>query len=151
MLFGSVFFPLLPPPIISGRHRLTYHLHPLLTSFTGTERRPTVCCSHPPPASLRFSLCAPHRMPSSAFVYRVVFPPVVALGLHPGPCRPLGVHPLQFPPYICVPPPSLCADPLPVIFWALVLWVSFLREDEGPGRLHSLEVARPGPRPPWRQ
>ena len=76
----------LPPPISSVRHLRTSHLHPLPTSFPGRERRPTGRRPHPPPASLRRSLCTPRRMPESSIVSRIVCPPVAELGLHPGPC-----------------------------------------------------------------
>ena len=63
--------PLLPPPISSVRHLRTSHLHPLPTSFPGTERRPTGRCPHPPPASLRRSLCTQHPTPYACVCLRV--------------------------------------------------------------------------------
>ena len=55
-------------------------------------------------------------------------PPIFDLGLYPGPCWPLGVRLQWFPPSLCIPPPSPCDYPNPVIFWALVsLGVLFTR------------------------
>ena len=110
---------LLPIPISNGRCRRTSQLHPLPTSFTGTECRPTG--SHPQtttPASLRHSLYAPRCIPTSVVASHVVLPPVAALGLHPGPCRPLGVLLSWVSTRICVPTPSPCAALLPFILWA---------------------------------
>ena len=115
-------------PIISGHCRSTTSLQPLPTYFPGTERRPSRRRPHPPPDSLRRSLCAPRRMPASAIVSHVVCSTVSSLGLQPGPCRPIGVQPLRVSRRLCVPPSTLCAAPIPVIIWALVsLGVFFVR------------------------
>ena len=66
--------PLLPPPISIVRHLRTSHLHSLPTSFPGTERRSTGRRPHPPPASLRRSICALRRVPASAVKSCVVHP-----------------------------------------------------------------------------
>ena len=55
--------------------------------------------------------------------------------------------------YICVfvplpVPPCVCSASRHLLFLGICFGVSILCEGEGPGRLHSLAVAHPGPLPP---
>ena len=140
--------PLLPNPISSGHRCSTSQLHPLPTSFTGTGLHPPGLFPHPPPTSLRRLLCAPHRVPASVIVSSIVRPPVAGLSLCPGPYRTLGViqEGLSVSLVSCLPPYVMCRFLSSSGYW--LLWVSILRKEEGPGRLHSLAITRSGPRPP---
>ena len=95
------------------------------------------------------------RVPCVAWLHLLPFlcqfdPPFVAVGLHSGPCRPLGGLPIAGPsasPCTCLVLPKLssksCHHPVLVSVSG-----GFLRKGERPRHLHSLAVARPGPRLP---
>ena len=124
--------------------------HPLPTSSPGTERRPPGRCLHPTPVRpCRLSL---HPAPRSCVccLTHVRSTPVAALGVLPGSCQTMGGSPSRVPPCLCSPTSTfLCVSHFPESSGS---WSSFWgfpssRKGEGPGRLHSLEVARPGPCP----
>ena len=92
-------------------------------------------------------------MPDYTAVSRVRLHPLAVLGLFSGPFRSLGVRPPLVLPRLCVPaylPP--CVNRRLLLssgVWFHSPQVDFFAcEDNGPGRLHSLAVARPSPHPP---
>ena len=110
------------------------------TLSTTVTRQPTPLDYEPCAACLRML-----PFPAS------VFPPFSALGLHTGPCNPLGGYTIVDN-YV-----SLVPLPLPPYFMLRLLgssgsWFLFGRpfscEGERPGRLHSLKISCPSPRPP---
>ena len=140
--------PLLPPPISSGRRRSTSQLHPLPTYFPSPELRPPGRCP-PPPLLASTARSAPRtaclRLPS----YYAPFAPPRCLP-RPAPRSLLapGGSPVAglYSPLVSLLPPRVLRRLLSY-FGSWLLWVSILREDEGPGRLHPLAVARPSPCP----
>ena len=90
-------------------------------------------------------------MPAPAVMTESVLPFVVALGLHPGTCLPLGVHPSCVPPRLCAPEfPSLCVAPLPSILWLLIsfFWCMFHVRARGRGYSTPCQFIVSSPAPP---
>ena len=116
-----------PPtsPTSSGCHRCTSHLHPPPTYFTGTELRLPGCRPPPPPIILRRLLCAPRRVPASTVVSRIDRPPRCHSRTAPRSLSAPGGLPAAGPSASLCPASPLCPATLPVIFWSLVLWVSW--------------------------
>ena len=104
---------------------------------------------HPPvyTSLRRSSLCPfPHACVFRLFPCRCA-PPFVTLGLHPGPCQPLGISPIAgTSASMC---PCLSLPELSSKYWHRRYLVSLLgafsQKGERPGSLHSLSVVLPGP------
>ena len=111
---------LLPPPISSGHFCSTSQLHPIPISFPGQELHPRGSRPHPPPPA-----SSARSAPRAACLHLPSYPASFAPPLPPSsftqvPVGPWGLsrrRSLRLP---CVPPPSPCSAPLPVIFWVLV-------------------------------
>ena len=89
-LSGSFFFLLLPP-ISSGCHLQTSHLHLFPTSFTGSERRPHGRIQHPPPPA-----SAARSAPSAACLRLPLCPALITPLLPPSSCTQVPVGPWGF-------------------------------------------------------
>ena len=132
--FSGLFYfppPSYRPPIISIRRCCTsLSVHPLPNSSPSMVCRPPGLLPYLPPASLRCSSLepAPHACICHCFL-RPFAPHFLPYSCTQVPVGPWGFArrgSLHIP---CVPPPYVCAVPLPRIFWVLVslLGVHFLR------------------------
>ena len=149
------FFPLfsISSPSVAVLLWSPINFHLLPTSFSNANRFSSRRRLPPPPACQPPPLVpAPHAAYLSLIPFLCQFsPPFTALGLQPGPCRPLGGLPDVDPSAsLC---PCLVLPKFSFESWHRPVLVSlsgvFLQKGEQPSLLHFLAVARPGPRPPY--